>query len=108
MRRGRSSAWATFHVNVAGHPAVWKRAGDRKCPASATTWNIYCAVEIAEVQVTGGFHHRRPAMELLREIVDERTKTKTYDHRLMGYNNDPTTRLEDVRTLFAQAIARIK
>jgi hypothetical protein len=47
-------------------------------------------------------------MELLREIVDERTKTKTYDHRLMGYNNDPTTRLEDVRTLFAQAIARIK
>jgi hypothetical protein len=29
-------------------------------------------------------------------------------HRLMGYNNDPSTRLEDVRSLFAEAIARIK
>jgi hypothetical protein len=108
MRRGRSSAWTTFHVNVSGHPAVWNRADDRKCPATATTWSIYCAVELAEVEVTGGFHHRRPAMELVREIVDERTKTRTYDHRLMGYNNDLTTKLEDVRTLFAEAIARFK
>jgi hypothetical protein len=26
----------------------------------------------------------------------------------MGYNNDPTTRLEDVRSLFAEALSRIK
>jgi len=95
-------------AKIISSDAVWNRADDRKCPAGATTWSIYCAVEIAETQVSGGFHHRRPAMELVREIVDERTKTKTYDHRLMGYNNDPTTKLDDVRTLFAEAIARIK
>ncbi len=47
-------------------------------------------------------------MELIREIVDERTKRKDYQHRLMDYNNDPATHLADVRTLFAEAIARIR
>ncbi len=88
--------------------AVWNRADNRKCPAAATTWSIYCAVERAEVEVTGGFHHRRPAMELVREIVDERTKARSYQHRLMDYNNDPATHLDDVRSLFAEAIARIR
>ena len=88
--------------------AVWNRADNRKCPATATTWSIYCAVERAEIEIAGGFHHRRPAMELVRGIVDERTKAKSYQHRLMDYNNDRTTRLDDVRTLFAEAIARIK
>ncbi len=88
--------------------SVWNRADNRKCPATATTWSIYCAVEQAEVEVAGGFHHRRPAMQLVREIVDERTKGTSYQHRLMDYNNDRTTRLQDVRTLFAEAIGRIK
>jgi len=88
--------------------AVWNRADNRKCPPTATTWSIYCAEERASIEVTGGFHHRRPAMELVRQIVDERTKRKTYQHRLMGYNNDSTTRLEDVRSLFAEAMSRIK
>ena len=65
-------------------------------------------MEKAEIEVTGGFHHRRPAGELVREIVDERTKARNYNHRLMDYNNDPTTKLEDVRSLFAEAMARIK
>ena len=67
-----------------------------------------CAIEKAQVEVTVGFHHRRPAAELVREIVDERAKGRGYDHRMMDYNNDPTTHLSDVRTLFAEAIARIQ
>jgi hypothetical protein len=88
--------------------AVWNRADNRKCPAAATTWSIYCAVEKAQREVTGGFHHRRPAGELLREVVDDRTKSRNYKHRMMDYNNDTTTTLADVRSLFAEAIARIK
>lgn len=87
--------------------SVWNRADNRKCTATAKTWSIFCAVEQAEVDLAGGFHHRRPAMELVREIVDERTQAKSYQHRLMEYNNDPTTKLDDVRTLFAEAIKRI-
>jgi hypothetical protein len=88
--------------------AVWNRADNRKCPATATTWSIYCAVEKAQVDVTGGFHHRRPAGELLRQVVDDRTKSRNYNHRMMDYNNDASTTLADVRSLFAEAIARIK
>jgi hypothetical protein len=88
--------------------AAWNRADNRKCDPTAKTWSIYCAEERASIEVTGGFHHRRPALELVRQIVEERSQGKSYPHRLMGYNNDPSTRLEDVRSLFAEAIARIK
>ena len=88
--------------------AVWNRADNRKCAPAAATWSIYCAEERASNEVTGGFHHRRPAMELVRQIVDGRSQGKSYSHRLMDYNNDPSTRLEDVRSLFAEAIARLK
>ena len=89
-------------------PAKWNRADNRKCPPDATKWSIYCAVEIAQRQVAGGFHHRRPAGELIRAIVEERTKDKNYQHRMMDYNNDATTHLADVKSLFAEALARIK
>jgi hypothetical protein len=87
---------------------AWNRADDRKCLADAKTWSIYCAVEKAEVEVTGGFHHRRPAAEIVRKIVLERTATRNYHHELMDYNNDPTTHLQDVQTLFQEAESRIK
>ena len=88
--------------------AVWNRADDRKCPATATTWSIYCAVERAQLEVAGAFHHRRPAGQLVRQIVEARTKGRAYRHRMMDYNNDPTTQLSDVKSLFAEAIARVK
>jgi hypothetical protein len=93
---------------VISSDSVWNRADNRKCPADAKTWSIYCAVERATIEVTGGFHHRRPAMELVREIVEARSKGKSYQHRAMGYNNDPSTTLADVRSVFDEAIARIR
>jgi hypothetical protein len=88
--------------------AVWNRADNRKCPADAKTVSIYCAEQRATIEVTGGFHHRRPALELVRVLVEERTKDKKYQHRLMDYNNDPTTTLADVKSLFAEALAQIR
>jgi len=95
-------------TRIISSDSVWNRADNRKCPSAATKWSMYCAVEQAQVDVAGAFHHRRPAGELVREIVDERTKARNYSHRMMDYNNDPTTTLADVRSLFAEAIARIK
>lgn len=88
--------------------AVWNRADNRQCPADAKTWSIYCAVERAMIEVTGGFNHRRPAGQLVRQIVDTRSADRHYSHRMMDYNNDPRTQLNDVRSLFAEAIAAIK
>jgi hypothetical protein len=86
---------------------AWNRTDNRKCPASATTYSIYCAMEKAVIDVTGGFNHRRPALESVRVIVEERTAARDYHHRLMDYNNDPTTRLNDVQSLFKEALVRM-
>ena len=69
--------------------------------------NGACAIELATRDVTGGFSHRRPAMEVVREIVDERTTGRPYKHRLMDYNNDPSTTLKDVQSLFAETLRRM-
>lgn len=87
--------------------AVWDRADDRKCEATDKTWSIYCAMTRATQEVTGGVHHRRPAMEVVRVIVEERTAGRNYNHRLMDYNNDSTTTLADVKSLFAEALKRM-
>jgi hypothetical protein len=94
-------------MKILSSTAVWNRADNRKCPADARTWSIYCAMEKATIDVAGAFHHRRPALQVVREIVDERTKGRPYDHRLMDYNNDTTTRLADVQSLFSEALGRI-
>jgi hypothetical protein len=94
-------------MKILASTAVWNRADNRKCPADAKAWSIYCAMEKATIEVAGAFHHRRPALQVVREIVDERTRGRPYDHRLMDYNNDPTTRLADVRSLFNEALERI-
>jgi hypothetical protein len=88
--------------------ARWDRADDRICAVTDTTWSIYCALQRATLDVTGGFHHRRPALELVRVIVEQRTAGRDYSHRLMDYNNDKTTRLDDLRSLFAEALAKIR
>ncbi|MGB6984422.1 MAG: hypothetical protein WBD74_00455 [Candidatus Aquilonibacter sp.] len=86
---------------------VWNRKDNRKCAQGATSWSIYCAMEAATAEVTGGMDHRRPAMEVVREIVDDRTAGRGYNHRLMNYNNDPATTLADVASLFREALERM-
>ena len=87
--------------------SVWNRADDRRCPADATILSIYCAMERATIEITCGPHHRRPAMEVVRQVVDERSAGRGYEHRLMNYNNDPRTTLADVHSLFADALTRM-
>lgn len=94
-------------ASILSTESVWNRADNRECPANATTWSIYCALERATIEVTGGFQHRRPALQVVRMIVDERTATRHYHHRLMDYNNDPTTHLADIQSLFEDAEKRI-
>ena len=54
---------------------------------------------------SGGFHHRRPALQIVRRLVDARSVGRDYRHRLRDYNNDPRTSLADIQALFDEAIA---
>src|SRR5580704_8310818 len=76
--------------------AHWNRADTRECPPHAQKLSLYCALRQATEEVMGQSSHRTSAMEEVRLVIEEKVGDKKYDHRLMGYNNDPTTTLADI------------
>ena len=75
----------------------WNRADNRKCPEGAKTLSLYCALEEATVEVGRKFDHRGAALQEVRFVIDEIAASRNYDHRLMDYNNDPTTSFADIQ-----------
>ncbi|HZQ21869.1 MAG TPA: hypothetical protein VFA89_03640 [Terriglobales bacterium] len=108
-------------AEILSSPTAWDRADNRKCALGATKWSIYCVGLRAVEEVTGGagvehdianwartdLDHRRPALEIIREVVDDRSKGRGYHHRLMDYNNDPKTTFADIQSLFSEASRRM-
>jgi hypothetical protein len=89
---------------------VWNRADTRDCPETETTYSLYCAIDRATAEVTGKLsplEHRRPAMEVIREIVDDRTKGRPYHHRLMDYNNDPATTFPEIQSILNEGLRNV-
>jgi hypothetical protein len=93
---------------ILNSPAKWNRADTRVCPAAAKTFSIYCSLEKATAEVSGNFKHRGAAMQEARFVIDEiASNRKDYPHRLMGYNNDPTTTFADIQKFFRLLEERI-
>jgi hypothetical protein len=82
-------------------PSKWNRADNRECPAGARTFSLYCALEMATVEVGGKAEHRGAALQEARFVIDEIAADRKYEHRLMGYNNDPTTTFHDIEEVFS-------
>lgn len=60
----------------------------------------------ATISESGGFHHRRPAMQIVRKLVDVRSADRDCKHRLRDYDNDPRTTPADLQSLFDEAILK--
>ncbi len=88
----------------------WNRADTRVCPANAKTVSLYCALEAATIEVGGKAEHRRAALQEVRFVIDEITAERNYHHRLMDYNNDPTTTFADVQEVLrvAESLIRLR
>ncbi len=87
--------------------AHWNRADTRDCPPNQTKLSLYCALRQATEEVLGESSHRTTAMEEVRVLIEQRAGTEKYNHRLMGYNNDPTTTLADIHSLLKSAAERL-
>jgi hypothetical protein len=93
---------------ILSSPSQWNRADTRVCPPDAKTFSLYCALEKATNEVSGKFEHRGAAMQEARFVIDEiAPNRKNYEHRLMDYNNDPTTTFADVQKFFRLLEERI-
>ena len=75
----------------------WNRADNRVCPAEAKTVSLYCALQMATVEMSGKAEHRGAALQEARFVIDEIARDRNYEHRLMNYNNDPTTTFSDIQ-----------
>jgi hypothetical protein len=81
-------------------PAKWNRADNRECRPGMKTFSLYCAFELATVEVGGKAEHRGAALQEARFVIDEITVNRNYEHRLMNYNNDPRTTFADIQQVF--------
>ena len=88
-------------------PYFWDRSVGRQCPADARKFSLFCALQRAQIESTGLYEHRAPCMQVVRKVVDERVKDRNYEHRLDGYNNDPTTSFNDIKLVLRTSIERI-
>ena len=81
-------------------PAKWNRSDTRDCPPNEKTFSLYCALEKATEEVSAHFEHRGAAMQEARFVIEEIAPHRDYEHRLMNYNNDPTTTFADIQKVF--------
>jgi hypothetical protein len=86
--------------------AVWNRHDTRVCPVGVKTFSLYCALEKAIVDSGREFEHRATVMEQVRLVV-ELAAPNSYEHRLMGYNNDPEVTFVDLKRMLRLAELRM-
>jgi len=54
----------------------------------------------------GRYHHRQPALELVREVIAERWRERITSHQLVDFNNHPATTMADLRIVLQVALER--
>jgi hypothetical protein len=92
---------------ILSNASKWNRKDNRECRAEATTWSIYCALHDASLEVLGRYEHRRVALQEVRFAIEEVTNGRRFQHRLMDFNNLPSTTLADIHEVLAIARRRV-
>jgi hypothetical protein len=86
--------------------AVWNRVDTRECLEGAIQVSLFCALQKAAVNVLGKYDHRRAALQEVRFVIEE--YGKEYEHRLMGFNNDPSRTFGDIKHVLKSAKERVQ
>jgi isocitrate/isopropylmalate dehydrogenase len=88
-------------------PTVWNRHDTRVCKPEDKTWSLFCAMEKASLDVLGEYRHREVALQEVRFAVEDATKGIEFTHRMMDYNNLPSTRFSDIKQVLKTATGRV-
>lgn len=92
------------------------RNDDRQCAddEAMDKRSLYCALQRASADAYGSHDpnrvadHRRVALQEVRFAVQEATRGRELNHRLMDFNNLPDTTFADIHRVFAQATSRVR
>jgi hypothetical protein len=88
--------------------SAWDRSASRDCTGASSRRTLYCAIRQASFETTGNFRHRRPALQAVRDEIGVLKPDAHYEHRLSGFNADPSVALRDVQHLLDLSVARIQ
>jgi len=100
---------ADLHViartrEILDSPEKWNHTDAQDCPADATTFSLFCALQKASNEVTGTFDNRGAAAQELRFTIDDMVgNSKHYNSRLTDFNNDSATTFENIQELLRTA-----
>lgn len=89
--------------------SAWNRKDDRQCDDDKASglWSLSCALDVACIDVLGNYDHTRAALQEVRFAVEEVTAGRQFEGRLMGFNNLPETRFEDIKRVLRLARERV-
>jgi hypothetical protein len=85
--------------------SVWNRKDDRMCDDDEATGkrSLFCALQKACIDVLGKYDHRRVALQEVRFVVEDATRGRNFEHRLMEFNNLSETRFVDIQRVLEVA-----
>lgn len=90
-------------------PAEWNRKEEQICPPGPPdAIGLFCGLFTAVEARMGRYHHRQPALEIVRSVVAERWDTRIVTHPLVDMNNHPDTTIDDLRALIEISLARAR
>lgn len=87
----------------------WNRREVQECTASdGMQTGLFCLLYTSVEAQMGRYHHRQPALELVRAVVLERWRDRITSHPLVDLNNHPATTMADLRVLLQVALDRAR
>jgi len=94
--------------SLLSNDSKWNRNATGNCTSNTRKLDLYCALRIATINVTGTFHYRQPAIQAARGAAGELAGASAGAHRLRAYNNAKTTTLSDIQLALDFARDEIK
>jgi hypothetical protein len=88
--------------------ATWAKGAVSQCDESAGKFNLYCALELASIEVMGEYVHRQPALQEVRFAIDDHYRERWTLHRLADFNGHVDTTFDDIKSVIEIASQRIK
>ena len=87
--------------------SAWNRKDTRECPPGAKSLSLFCALKAASIEVLGTYDHRRAALQEVRFAIEDVTKGREFEHRLMDFNNLAETSFSDIKNILVVARAKV-
>ena len=85
----------------------WNRAETQTCGRmDHANAGLFCLLYSGVEQKMGRYHHRQPALDLVRSVILERWRDRITSHPLVDFNNHPATTRVDLRVAVQAALDR--